>query len=524
MRDKSRPDILRLWLCGLLLAAGGALLALAGISAADTGGGAEGAADEAAATSGGAEGARERAILLEIDGAIGPATTDYLTRNIERVGEEDDVRLVIIRMDTPGGLVAATRDIVQAIREAPVPVAVWVAPEGAQATSAGTFILLSSHVAVMAPATNVGAATPIALGGEGPTPPGDVDESDEGDANGETGGDESSSDAAEEAGGEEAGDQAEESAGEEEGAPDTDELSAGERKALNDAVAWIRSLAEETGRNADWAERAVREAASLTAREAIDQNVADFIAGDAAELLDKADGLEVRVGSDTITLETRDLRVERREPDWRSELLSVITNPTVAYLLLMIGIYGLLLEGYSPGSLLPGTIGAISLLLALYALQVLPVNYAGLLLLILGIILIVAEAFAPSFGVLGLGGIVAMVIGSIVLMDTDVPGFQIAIELITAIALASSVILAAIVYMAGSAWRRPVVSGAEQVSEARGEALMPVDAERGQIMLLGERWTARSEQPIEPGTPVRVVRRDGLIVHVEPESGSTKEE
>lgn len=504
----------RLWTWGTLIALGMAILAGGGASLADT------AADD-----------RQRAVLLEIDGAIGPATTDYLRRNIERAGEEGDVRLVIIRMDTPGGLVAATRDIVQAIRGSTVPVAVWVAPEGAQATSAGTFILLSAHVAAMAPATNVGSATPVALGGEGPSIPREDDdagesqeEPEESEEQPQEGEEEGSAGDGADAG--EAGEGAEDEESVERGeeAPDPDELTPGERKALNDAVAWIRSLAEETGRNADWAESAVRDAANLTSRDAVEQNVADFIARDVDEVLELADGREVTVGRDTITLETKDLIVERREPDWRSELLSVITNPTVAYLLLMIGIYGLLLEGYSPGSLLPGTIGAICLLLALYALQVLPVNYVGLLLLILGIILIVAEAFAPSFGVLGIGGIVAMVIGSIVLMDTDVPGFQIAIELIGAMALAAALVTAGLIYLAAGAWRRPVVSGAEQVEQASGRALTPISESRGQIMMLGERWQARSEQPIEPGTPVRVLHREGLTVHVEPDTGRTEEE
>lgn len=512
---------MRLGACALLAAIGALMLAAGGLSVADE------PADQ-----------RERAVMLEIEGAIGPATGDYLGRNIEQAGTEEDVRLVIIRMDTPGGLVKTTRDIVQAIRSSAVPVAVWVAPEGAQATSAGTFILMSSHLAAMAPATNVGSATPIALGGDGPSLPEpeqpeedqpQEDEGDGGDAEAEDGsGDSESSDGgeSEDEGSEETASNGDDSADEgsdTEGAPPPDELGAGEKKALNDAVAWIRSLAEETDRNADWAESAVRDAANLTANQAIERNVAEVIARDADELLEVADGREVTVNGETITLETSDLRVERRDPDWRSELLSVITNPTVAYLLLMIGIYGLLLEGYSPGSLVPGTIGAICLLLALYALQVLPVNYVGLLLLILGMILIVAEAFAPSFGVLGIGGIAAMVIGSIVLMDTDVPGFQIAVELIGAIGMAAGVITAALVYMATSAWRRPAVSGPEEADEATGHAVTRVTDDYGQIMMLGERWTARSDQTIEPGTPVRVMRRDGLIVHVEPHSQGKEE-
>lgn len=443
-----------------------------------------------------------RAMLLEIDGPIGPAMSDYLSRSLEQAAD-DNRPIVIVRLDTPGGLITSTRDIVQTIRTSPVPVAIWVAPQGAQAASAGTFILYASHIAAMAPATNVGAATPISMGGGMPgrdSPQRDGDGSD-----GSDGGE----------GGEESGGSSEEQGeGSNQGAGDRD---ASKQKAINDAAAWIRSLAQQTGRNADWAERAVREAASLTADDAVEQNVADFVAASVPDLLAQAHGRTVDVNGQQITLMTKGIAVDRKEPDWRSEFLAVITNPTVAYLLLMIGIYGLLLEGYSPGSLVPGTIGGISLLLGLYALQLLPVNYAGLLLIGLGIALMISEAFAPSFGILGLGGVVAMVIGSIILMDTEVPGFSIDTGAIAAVAAFTSAIMAVLIWVAIRAWRRPVVSGGEEIIGAHGEAIAPIDAEQGTVFLLGERWTARSREPITAGQRVRVVGRNGLVLTVEAE-------
>jgi membrane-bound serine protease (ClpP class) len=460
--------------------------------------------EPSAESAGGAEGAGPRAIMLTVDGAIGPATTDYLTRGIE-TAEEREVDLLIIRMDTPGGLTEATRDIVKAIRGSRVPVATWVAPGGARAASAGTYILYASHVAAMAPSTNVGAATPVSIGGA-PQPPAEPDQrpDEEGGGNAEEGN-----------GGTDAAESTEEPAQEDAPSPEGPS-SASERKAVNDAAAWIRGLAQETGRNAEWAERAVREGVSLTSEEAVEQNVADFIAANLNALLEGADGREVKVAGEVVTLVTAGATVETIEPDWRSELLAIITNPTVAYLLMMIGIYGLLLEGYNPGALVPGTVGAICLLLALYAFQVLPVNYAGLLLILLGIILIVSEALVPSFGVMGFGGIVAMVVGSIILMDTDVPGFEIALEVIGSVATVSGVIMFAIAYMAVKAWKRPVVSGAEEIAHATGEVVSTVDATGGWVYMLGERWQARSDRPIPPGTPVRVLERDGLTVRVEP--------
>ncbi|HKJ76837.1 MAG TPA: nodulation protein NfeD, partial [Gammaproteobacteria bacterium] len=323
------------------------------------------------------------ALQLEIDGPIGPATSDYVVRSLEEAANRN-AAAVILRMDTPGGLSSSMREIIQAILASPVPVLGYVAPEGARAASAGTYILYACHVAAMAPATNLGAATPVSIApaGGGPDTPG---------SEGEKG-------------------------------PD-----AKTQKAVNDAVAYIRGLAKRRDRNAEWAEKAVREAASLDAEAAVKENVADLIAKDVPDLLAQADGRQVEVGGETRTLATKDLMVERLEPDWRSRLLSVITNPNVAYILMLIGIYGLIFEFSNPGMIVPGVVGAICLMLALFAFQVLPVSYAGVGLILLGIALMVAEAFAPSFGILGIGGVVAFVIGSIILMDTDVPGFGVSL-------------------------------------------------------------------------------------------------
>ncbi len=344
-----------------------------------------------------------RAILLDMQGPIGPATAEFLTSSLEDAGSRN-AELVIIRMDTPGGLDASTRDIIKSILSSSVPVATFVAPEGARAASAGMYILYASHIAAMSPATNVGAATPVSI--IGGNQPGGKEKPGE---------DEKEADAA----------------------PDASDTMT--RKAVNDAVAYARGLAAKHGRNADWAELAVREAASITSEKALETGVIDLIAANVGDLLEQLHGRIVNVRGQDRALDTQSLLVEQLEPDWKSELLGVITSPTIAYLLLLVGVYGLILEGYNPGAILPGVIGAICLLVALYAFQMLPVNYAGFGLLVLGIILIIGEVMSPSFGVLGIGGIISMVIGSIILIDTDVPGFTVSRPLIGAIALASGV-------------------------------------------------------------------------------------
>ena len=314
--------------------------------------------------------------VLGIDDAIGPASADYLVRSLDQA-QAQRAQLVVIRMDTPGGLDSAMRQMIKAILASPVPVATYVAPSGARAASAGTYILYASHVAAMAPGTNLGAATPVQIGG--PPGPGKDDKG----KNGE------------------------------------EETLA--RKQVNDAAAYIRGLAQLRGRNAEWAEKAVREAVSLSASEALRLNVIDQVADDLPDLLRKLDGKTFIVAGQPQQLHTTDASLVEHLPDWRTRVLAVITNPSVALILIMIGVYGLLFEFMNPGSAVGGVVGGVCLLMALYALQLLPVSFAGVALILLRIAFMIAEAFLPSFGVVGFGGIVAFVVGALILIDTDAP-------------------------------------------------------------------------------------------------------
>jgi membrane-bound serine protease (ClpP class) len=419
-------------------------------------------------------------VILPVKGPIGPATSDFFVRKL-RQAHEDGASLVIVTIDTPGGLDTAMRDMVQAILAADVPVVTYVAPSGARAASAGTYLVYASHVAAMAPATNLGAATPVQIGAApyGPDPGGKPAAK-----NGE-------SDQAPEPG------------------------SASERKAVNDATAYLRGLAELRGRNVDWAESAVRRGASLPADEALAAGVIDLIAADLPTLLRSLDGRVVKLQTREVVLATDGLVLQQVESDWRTELLSLLTNPNVAYLLMLIGIYGLLLEGYNPGSLVPGVVGAICLLLALFAFQVLSVNYAGLALIALGVVLIVAESFVPSFGALGLGGVAAVVFGSVMLLDRDVPGFSIAWQLIALMALAGALVLVAIVSFAVRARRRPVVSGVEGLTREIAEAIEDFE-HNGLVRVHGELWQAVSTMPVRAGQRLKILGVDGLVIRVGP--------
>lgn len=426
---------------------------------------------------------------LSIDDVIGPATDDYVERALETASQQQ-AELVVIVMDTPGGLDTAMRGIIKNITNSSVPVAVYVAPTGARAASAGTYILYASHIAAMAPGTNLGAATPVQIGGISPSDVKDKGKNKDKEKSDKT-------------------------------APD-ENLNTLERKVINDAVAYIRGLAQLRGRNQEWAEKAVREAASLPANDALKQNVIDIIATNMADLLKQIDGREVLVLGQTRVLKTAGLTLQEINPDWRSRFLSVITNPNVAYILMLVGIYGLIFEFSNPGAIAPGTIGAICLLLAMYSFQLLPINYAGMGLILLGIALMVGEAFQPSFGVLGIGGLISFVFGSIILMDTEAPGFGIDISVIATFAVTSVILFVFVVGMAMRARRRPVVSGMEELLGAEAVVMDDFD-NRGRVFIHSESWNALCDTPLYKGQRVKVIGIKGLILQVEPLQSSKQE-
>jgi membrane-bound serine protease (ClpP class) len=412
--------------------------------------------------------------VIAIEGAIGPATADFVGRSLETAAKQG-APLIVLRLDTPGGLDTSMRDIIRDILASPVPVVAWVGPSGARAASAGTFILYASHIAAMAPATNLGAASPVAIGGA----PGGSDKPDASGKDAKKG-----------------------------AAPAGDTMM---RKVTNDAAAYIRSLAQLRGRNADWGERAVREAVSLSAVEAKKIKVIDVVADSVPALLEVVDGRTVEVAGEKRKLAVKGADISPIEPDWRTRVLAVITNPSVAYLMILVGIYALIFEFSNPGLILPGVVGAICILIAMYAFQLLPVNYAGLALLVLGIAFMVAEVWVATHGALAVGGLVAFVIGSIMLLDTDVPQFEIPYALIAGVTLGSAAFLFVVVGMMFRNRSRPVVAGREYLVGAMGEALEDISSE-GWARVQGERWRVRADAPLRAGERLRITAVRGLVL------------
>jgi membrane-bound serine protease (ClpP class) len=428
--------------------------------------------------------AAEKAVILEIDGAIGPASAEYVVRELHEL-TPGNTGLVILRMNTPGGLDTSMREIIAAILAAPVPVATYVAPSGARAASAGTYIAYACAIAAMAPGTNIGAATPIQLGG----PPEPQRPNPQRPAGGEEG-------------------KTPEGAG-------TEPTDTETRKVINDAVAYIRSLAELNGRNADWATEAVRRAVSIPASEALERHVIDVIADDVPDLLRKIDGRSVTVAGKNRQLKTADLEIVVRPPDWRTRLLAIITNPNIALILMLAGVWGLVFELTSPGAVIPGVLGAISLLVALFALNLLPVSFAGVGLLLLGIGLMIAEAHIGAFGLLGIAGIAAFVIGAIMMFPSKAPGFAISLPVLAGVTIVTSSLFLIVLGLLLRSRRRPIVTGNEALIGAEGETVAWQGVE-GRVRIRGEIWRARASRPLEPGNRIKVLEREGLVLTVEP--------
>lgn len=409
--------------------------------------------------------------LLDIRGAIGVATADYVESGIDQAHAENG-QLIIVRMDTPGGLDLSMRQIIQRILSSDIPIVGYVTPQGARAASAGTYILYACHIAAMAPATTLGAATPVQMGADSPAlSPEDQDNK----------------------------------------APPP--ATAMQRKIINDATAYLEGLAELRGRNSEWAKKAVQQGTSLPAEQALAQQVINILAPDLNNLLSQLDGTQVQVHQQPVTLNLANAELIAYQANWRHEFLSILTNPNVAYILMLVGVYGLFFEFSNPGLAVPGIAGAICILLALYAFQVLPVNYAGVAIILLGLSLMAAEAMVPSFGVFGIGGIVALVIGSIVLFDSPYPEFHLALPVIAAVTVCSAGFTFLIIGMLVKNRNNPLVSGAETLP---GQLAQVESFQRQQPMvhLQGELWQVSADHPLKIGDWVKVEAVNGLVLSV----------
>lgn len=432
-----------------------------------------------------------KAYLVDIDGAIGPVTHDLISRAIEDANTES-ATMVVLLVNTPGGLDHSMRKIISTILDSDVPVVTYVFPPGSRAASAGTYILYASHVAAMSPATNLGAATPVQIGGIPEIPSVPSPGTKPGDANGE-------------------GDK-----------QPLSNKNAMQNKIINDATAYIKGLAELRGRNEEWAERAVREGVSLTAAEALEMKVIDYVASDVSDLFKQLDGKTIALKGRSVTLDTEAMIVERIRPDWRSKLLAIITDPNIAYILMLVGIYGLIIEFSNPGAIFPGVVGAISLLLAMFAFQVLPINYAGLALVGIGLAFIISEVFVPSGGILGIGGVVAFVIGSIILFDDEY--LAVSLPLIGGIAALAAGFLLWVLRRLTKLRHKQVVSGLEYLVGQIAEVIHDFSGE-GRVRIEGESWRAESSVPLIAGQKVRIREVDHLILRVDPiDSETTQQE
>lgn len=425
-------------------------------------------------------------LTAELRGAVSPASAAYFERVLVEARSRQ-ATLVVLTLDTPGGLDSAMREMIQNLFASPVPVAVFVYPSGARAASAGTYLMYASHVAAMAPGTNLGAATPVAIGIGGPKSPESKPAGKKTKA--------------------EASDEAEALSG--------DAMVA---KATQDAAAYLRSLAQLRGRNVDWAEQAVRQAKSLSADEALNNKVIDLVVRDVPELLRRIDGRTIKLDvGEPRMLQLADASVLKIERSWKEKLLARLADPNIALILMMLGVYGLLFEFYSPGMALPGVIGGISLLLGAYGLALLPINYVGVALILLGVAFMVSEMFVPSFGVLGLGGVVSFVAGALLLVDAEVPGIAVSWQWIVPFALLSGLAAAATGFFVLRSRQRPAVAGSEAMLGGTVEALESFDPGSGEgwVRAFGERWRARCRPPLAKGGRGRVLGREGLVLIIE---------